>query len=111
MTVVSVNDVILTQNPRYSVKKEVVEENIVNWKLVIHNVKKQDEGFYECLINTDPAKTRDAYLEVTSKQLINVFYKFFQIIIHIFLVNSVISSITLTRNIFRFYIPRSSTKR
>ena len=48
-------------------KKEEGEENILNWKLVIHDVKKKDEGFYQCQLNTDPTKARNAYLEVTSK--------------------------------------------
>ena len=58
---------MITRNPRYSVKKEVFEEDIVNWKLVIHDVNTKDEDIYQCQINTDPAKTRDAYLEVKSK--------------------------------------------
>ena len=72
-TVLSFNDVLITRNPRYSVKKEEGEENILNWKLVIHDVKKKDEGFYQCQLNTDPTKARNAYLEVTSMQLIHRF--------------------------------------
>ena len=72
-TVLSFNDVLITRNPRYSVKKEEGEENILNWKLVIHDVKKKDEGFYQCQLNTDPTKARNAYLEVTSMSLIHRF--------------------------------------
>ena len=71
-TVLSFNDVLITRNPRYSVKKEEGEENILNWKLVIHDVKKKDEGFYQCQLNTDPTKARNAYLEVTSKYLCHI---------------------------------------
>ena len=58
---------MITRNPRYSVKKEVAEENIVNWKLVIRDVNTKDEDLYQCQINTDPVKTSNAYLEVISK--------------------------------------------
>ena len=68
-TVLSYNDVLITRNPRISVKKEEGEENIQNWKLAIKNVMKKDEGFYQCQLNTEKTKAMNVYLEVTSMQL------------------------------------------
>ena len=73
-TVLSYNDVRITRNHRISVKKEQGEytktvQNIVNYKLVIDDVRKTDEGFYQCQLNTDPTKSQNVFLEVTSKRL------------------------------------------
>ena len=73
-TVLSYNDVLITRNNRVSVKKEQgeytkIDQNIQNWKLVIDDVMKKDEGFYQCQLNTDPTKAKNVYLEVTSMKL------------------------------------------
>ena len=64
----SFNDHVITRNNRISVKKEEgAAKNIRNWKLVIDNVKKTDEGKYMCQLNTEVTNAKTAFLEVTSK--------------------------------------------
>ena len=64
------NDMVITRNHRISVERGQKggekEENGRQWRLLIRDVKKTDEGGYMCQINTDPMISRIGYLEVTS---------------------------------------------
>lgn len=40
-----------------------------NWKLLVREVKPDDEGVYECQISTHPPRVSKTYLHVNSKLL------------------------------------------
>ena len=57
---------IYIQDTRVSV---MVTPNMDEWELQIRDVRKEDEGKYECQVNTNPLSQMVATLSVTSMNL------------------------------------------
>ena len=57
---------MFTSDQRLSIKKvnsQTDEE--VEWRLVIMNTNKQDQGLYECQVNTEPKMRSRVFLTIT----------------------------------------------
>ena len=59
-TIMTIHNSIITRNQRVSLSHREHKE----WKLHIANVQEVDRGWYMCQVNTDPMRSRRAYLEV-----------------------------------------------
>ena len=59
-TILTIHNSIITRNQRVSLSHREHKE----WKLHIANVQEVDRGWYMCQVNTDPMRSRRAYLEV-----------------------------------------------
>ena len=51
---------VITRIPRFN----VIHDSHHTWTLQIKDVQAEDKGYYMCQVNTDPMRSRRAYLEV-----------------------------------------------
>lgn len=63
---------MITQNPRISLSYN----DHRSWYLHIKNVQEADRGWYMCQVNTDPMRSRQGYLQVVGKLILQIDYPF-----------------------------------
>ena len=70
-SLIAVGKFVYISDNRFKVLHEV---NSSDWFLVIKSVTYDDQGIYECQVNSDPYKTFKFHLSVVGKYLGNVFF-------------------------------------
>ena len=58
--VISVNNYVITNKPCIS----ITHDNDSTWSLKIHNITKEDEGYYRCQLNSNPLLFTVGFLDV-----------------------------------------------
>ena len=70
-SLIAVGKFVYISDNRFKVLHEV---NSSDWFLVIKSVTYDDQGIYECQVNSDPYKTFKFHLSVVGEYLGNVFF-------------------------------------
>ena len=62
-SILTMADDVITRNPRVTLTRNPTSV----WRLHVEEIREEDRGWYMCQVNTDPASSQSAYLNVVGQ--------------------------------------------